>query len=249
MKISVVTVCLNSERTIGHTVRSFVEQTHADKEMLVIDGGSQDRTLEIVRAFQSDRVRVFSEPDRGIYDAMNKGLGLYSGDVVGFLNSDDIFHDSTALESVALGLANADAVYGDVLFVTDHVGKQVVRTWKAGAYRRGNFRFGWAPPHPAFYIRRTLANAVGPFDLRYGLSSDYDFMLRALEVKAPDVHYIPRVLIDFMQGGRSTGSIMNYVSGNLLCLKSRQENLRAPGIDLALLLKPLRKVHQFHWRV
>ena len=247
MKISVVTVCLNSERTIEHTIRSFLEQTHPDKEMVVIDGGSSDRTLDIVRAFKNDSIRIFSEPDRGIYDAMNKGLTLYSGDAVGFLNSDDRFHDSSALVSIAAGLAAADLVYGDLLFVTGHTAEQTVDTWKAGPYYRGCFRFGWLPPHPTFYIRRALADAVGPFDPSYGLSADYDYMLRAMEVQTPRVSYLPRVLVDFMLGGKTTESVMRYITGNLLCLRSRRRHLHAPPVDIALFLKPLRKIHQ-SWR-
>src|SRR4051812_12143662 len=104
MKISVVTVCFNSEATIAHTVRSFLDQTHADKEMIVVDGCSSDHTLEIIRSFRSPDIHIFSEPDEGIYDAMNKGLGLYHGDAVGFLNSDDTFHDARVLDGIAAGL-------------------------------------------------------------------------------------------------------------------------------------------------
>src|SRR5215831_13486020 len=107
MKISVITVCRNSERTIAHTIRSFLAQTHADKEMVVVDGSSSDRTLDIVRSFDSRFLRIFSEPDKGIYDAMNKGLRLYKGDACGFLNSDDVFHDSAVLERIAAGLSGA----------------------------------------------------------------------------------------------------------------------------------------------
>jgi glycosyltransferase len=245
MKISVITVCFNSEATIAHTIRSFLDQTHADKEMIVVDGRSSDRTLDIVRSFQSPNIHIFSEPDQGIYDAMNKGLGLYRGDAVGFLNSDDTFHNAHVLDSIAAGLADADLVYGDVMFVSDHTQKRAVRIWKAGRYRRGCFRQGWLPPHPTFYIRRSLAAAVGLFDRRYGLSADYDYMLRAMEVETPRVRYVPKILVDFMHGGSTTNSVMRYVTGNLLCLQSRQKHLRAPVVDLALLLKPLRKIHQF----
>lgn len=248
MKISVITVCFNSEKTIAYTIRSFLEQTHSDKEMVVVDGCSSDRTLDIVRSFNSDAIRIFSERDAGIYDAMNKGLRLYRGDAIGFLNSDDRFHDDKVLENIAAALEEADAVYGDVLFVSDHIAKRTVRTWKAGPFKRGCFRQGWLPPHPTFYIRRSLAEAVGPFDLRYGLSADYDYMLRAMEVEAPRVRYVPRVLVNFMHGGSTTNSFMRYITGNLHCLRSRRQHLRTPPIDLALFLKPLRKAHQFLWR-
>lgn len=247
MKISVITTCFNSEGTIAHTVRSFLAQTYPDKEMLVIDGCSTDRTVELVRSFQEPSIRILSEPDRGIYDAMNKGLRLYEGDAVGFLNSDDVFHDAKVLARIAAGLSDAEAVYGDVLFVTDQIEKRPVRSWRAGPYRRGCFRHGWLPPHPTFYIRRSLAEAVGPFDLKYGLSSDYDYMLRALEVLSPRVRYLPHVLVDFMQGGSTTESPLRYITGNLHCLRSRRQHLQAPLVDLALILKPLRKAHQFRW--
>lgn len=245
MKISVVTVCFNAEKTIAHTIGSFLDQNHADKELLVVDGASSDRTLAVVRSFANPAIRIISEKDAGIYDAMNKGLLAYSGDAVGFLNADDKFHDATALERIAEGLAEADAVYGDLIFVTDHDTGRPVRVWKAGPFLRGAFRGGWMPPHPTVYVRRALADAVGPFDPSYNLSSDYDYLLRAFEVEKPRVGYIPHTLVDFMQGGSSTRNLWSYVQGNLDCLKSRRSRLGAPLVDLALFLKPLRKAHQF----
>lgn len=245
MKISVVTVCLNSEKTIAHTIASFLEQTYPNKEMVVVDGASTDRTLEIVRNFANPAIRVISEKDAGIYDAMNKGLRAYSGNALGFLNADDKFHDATVLERIAGGLAEADAVYGDIVFVTDHAAAAIVRIWRAGLFRRGSFRRGWMPPHPTVYVRRALADAVGPFDLRYNLSSDYDYVLRAFEVENSRVTYIPHTLVDFMQGGSSTKSLWRYVQGNLDCLRSRRDRLGAPPLDFALILKPLLKAHQF----
>lgn len=245
MKISVITVCLNSAKTIVDTLRSFVEQTYADKELIVIDGGSSDETVRIARSFQHPAMRIISEPDNGIYDAMNKGLTMYCGDAVGFLNSNDTFHDSSALATIAEGLASAEAVYGDLIFVVDHSTKKIVRKWKAGTYNRGSFRSGWLPPHPTFYIRRELANRIGCFDLQYGSAADYDFMLRALELHASTVEYVPRILVDFQNGGQSSASITGYITANLLCLKSRRRHLKSPLVDLALIAKPLRKLTQF----
>jgi glycosyltransferase len=247
MKISVVTVCLNSAATIADTLRSFVEQTHPDKELLLIDGGSTDETLEIARSFQNPQFRIFCEPDNGIYDAMNKGLDAYSGDAVGFLNSDDTFHDRDALTAIADGLVSAEAVYGDLIFVTDQKSKKIVRRWKSGMYNRGDFRSGWLPPHPTFYIRRELAARTGRFDLQYGSAADYDFMLRALELHACTVRYIPQTLVDFQNGGQSSGSITGYIRANLLCLKSRQQHLQSPIVDIALIAKPFRKLVQFQF--
>lgn len=248
MKISVVTVCLNSERTIGRTIESFLAQSWPGKELIVIDGASRDRTRDIVQSFDAPLIHLHSAPDRGLYDAMNKGLRLYSGDAVGFLNSDDSFHDPYVLELLAAALQDAEAAYGDLVFLKHGAdAARRVRTWKAGPYRKGSFRAGWMPPHPTFYIRRSLAERVGEFAPRFGSAADYDFMLRALEIANPRVAYVPRTLVDFAQGGTSTSGWESYVRGNLLCLKSRRERLNAGAVDLALLLKPLRKIHQFRW--
>lgn len=248
MKISTLTVCRNSQATIARTIRSFLSQTHADKELLVIDGGSTDGTMDIIRSFGGDGVRVISEPDSGIYDAMNKGLVHFSGDAVGFLNSDDIYHDSSSLTHIAQGLEQADAVYGDLVMISDPVSAKVVRTWHAGAFAPGAFRNGWMPPHPTFYIRRELAARTGRFDLGYRISADYDFMLRALELHHARVRYIPHVLVDFLVGGMSTAGPAAVIRGNLECLRARQRHLGAPILDAALIMKPLRKLRQLAWR-
>jgi glycosyltransferase len=248
MKISTVTVSFNSQATIARAIESFLEQTHPDKEMLVIDGASKDGTLDVVRSFASGAIRVISEKDRGIYDAMNKGLRYFSGDAIGFLNSDDAYHDNSVLARITHALDNADAVHGDLVMVKDHVGRRAVRTWRAGPFVPGSFRHGWMPPHPTFYIRRDLAAAMGAFDLSYGTSADYDFMLRTLELHAPRTAYIPHPLIDFMVGGVSTKGLRAVIDGNLECLRSRRAHLGARRVDLALFTKPARKLLQLHWR-
>jgi glycosyltransferase len=248
MKISTVTVCHNSHATIAHTVRSFLSQTHADKELLVIDGGSTDGTVEIVRGFDEASIRVISEPDAGIYDAMNKGLANFSGDAIGFLNSDDVYHDRFALTRIAAGLEDADAVYGDLTMVCDHVSGKVVRDWSAGEFAPGIFRRGWMPPHPTFYIRRELAARTGKFDLSYRIAADYDFMLRAMELHHPRVRRIPHVLVSFMMGGMSTRGIGAVILGNLECLRSRRRHLGAPPLDAAFFTKPMRKILQLSSR-
>ncbi|MDB5438415.1 MAG: glycosyltransferase, partial [Caulobacteraceae bacterium] len=156
MKVTVVTVCFNAERTIAHTLRSFLEQDHADKEMLVLDGGSTDGTLDVVRAFADPAIKLVSEPDRGLYDAMNKGLRGFSGEAVGFLNADDCYADRHTLSALSEGLGEADIVYGDLDFVSDHEAGRVVRTWRGRPWHPGAFAKGWMPPHPTFYVRRSV---------------------------------------------------------------------------------------------
>jgi glycosyltransferase len=244
MKISVVTASYNSEATIGFTIESFLEQNHLEKEMLVIDGASNDDTVKIVESFGSDAIRLFSEKDNGVYDAMNKGLHLFQGDIIGFLNSDDTFHDSTALADIAAGMQDADIVYGDLNMVTDHRTKRLVRSWRGGTFRRYSFQLGWVPPHPTFYMRREVAQRVGDYDLSYVTTADYDYMLRALALNSFRVRYLPRIIADFQMGGISTKGLGVTIRGNLECLRSRRAHLNAPPIDPAFFLRFARRLFQ-----
>jgi glycosyltransferase len=244
MKISVVTASYNSEATIGFTIESFLAQNHPEKEMLVIDGASSDATLKIVESFGSDAIRVFSEKDLGVYDAMNKGFRLFSGDAVGFLNSDDTFYDRDTLGGIAAALQDADIVYGDLNMVTDHRTKRVVRSWRGGTFRRYSFQLGWVPPHPTFYMRKEVAQKVGDYDLSYVTTADYDYMLRALALNDFRVRYIPRVIADFQMGGISTRGWRVTLRANLECLRSRRAHLNAPVIDAAFFLRFVRRIFQ-----
>jgi glycosyltransferase len=244
MKISVVTARYNSEATIGTTIESFLKQTHAEKEMLLIDGASRDATVKIVESFGSNAIRILSEPDKGVYDAMNKGLHLFQGDAIGFLNSDDTFHDSTVLETISAAMEDADIVYGDLNMVTDHRTKKLVRRWRGGTFRRGSFQRGWVPPHPTFYMRKDVARKVGNYDLSYGATADYDYMLRALALNDFRVRYIRRVIADFQMGGISTSGWIVTLRGNLECLRSRRAHLNAPVIDAAFFLRFVRRIFQ-----
>ena len=242
MKISVVTICRNAERTIGRAIESFLGQDHGDKEMVIVDGASNDATLEIARGFGAAELRIHSAADRGLYDAMNKGLTLFAGEAVGFLNADDRFHDAGALTKIAAALSDSDAVYGDLLM---HHNGRVVRQWRAGP--RGAFRAGWMPPHPTFYARRALVEAVGRFDTQYDIAADYDFMLRALELHRARLGYVSSTLVDFSMGGRSTRNFAALIKANLECLHARRRHLGATTLDWALLAKPARKLGQLRW--
>jgi glycosyltransferase len=237
MKISVITVCLNSAATITGTIQSFLSQTYPSKELLVIDGASTDRTLGIARELANADIRIISDRDKGMYDAMNKGLRLYTGDAVGFLNADDTFHDAGSLARIADGLQNAEAVHSGLVFVENHETKKTLRTWRGTPFKRGQFRWGWLPPHPTFYIRRSLAERTGEFDSCYGNAADYDYMLRALELHALSSAYVPGPLVDFLVGGASSG-MKSVLLANIGCLKSRRKHLGAPLIDFAFFLKP-----------
>lgn len=250
MRISVITVCWNAGATIGEALESFFRQSHPDKQLLVVDGASTDDTLDVVRAFARDglardSLKLISEPDRGLYDAMNKGLAAFGGEAAGFLNADDRFHDDGALAAVAGALESADVCYGDLDFVAGERRDQVVRQWRATPWRKGAFRRGWMPAHPTFYCRRRVIDAVGRFDLRYRVAADYDFMLRTLELNDFAAARLPRVLVDMGVGGASTSGWRGQLRHNLEALDSRRRWLGAGFVDYALFAKPLGKAAQF----
>jgi glycosyltransferase involved in cell wall biosynthesis len=244
MRISVVTVCRNAASTIGEALESFFRQSHPDKELVVVDGASSDGTLAVIHSFEREGLTLISEPDAGIYDAMNKGLGAFGGDAVGFLNADDRFHDPNALAAVAAALETADVCYGDLDYIDGVLRDRVVRRWRSTPWRRGGFRHGWMPAHPTFYCRRRVADEVGPFDLSYPLAADYDFMLRALELGDFDTAQIGRVLVDMGARGRTSASLGARLQHNFEALSSRRRWLGAGFVDYALFAKPLGKASQ-----
>lgn len=244
MKISVITVCLNAARTVGYTLESFARQDHRDRELIVVDGGSSDGTLDIIRSFGREGVRLISEPDEGMYDAANKGLANYTGDAVGLLNSDDCYADDRALTHIADGLNVADIVFGNLDFVTSHDKGRVVRRWRGTPYSRGAFRRGWMPAHPTFYTRKSVVEKVAGFDTRYRVAADYDFMLRALELNGFRTAFLDEVLVNMMHGGESTSGLTAHLKHNYEALRSRRQWLGAGAVDYSLFAKPLSKLSQ-----
>jgi glycosyltransferase involved in cell wall biosynthesis len=245
VKISVVTVCYNAAGTLEHTLRSFFAQDHADKELLVIDGGSKDGTADLVARYAAPELVFLSERDNGLYDAMNKGLRRFSGEAVGFLNADDRFAHSGVLSAIDRALTEADVTSGDLDFVGDHEASQVVRRWRTTPCPEGGFRSGWMPAHPTFYARRKVIEGVGEFDTTMKIAADYDFMLRAVELQKARVGLVDGLMVHMMAGGASNGSIGNYVRSNLEALGARRKWLGSGLIDRALLAKPLGKLSQF----
>jgi glycosyltransferase involved in cell wall biosynthesis len=229
VRISVVTVAFNSRETIADTLRSVAEQEHDDLEHIVIDGGSTDGTLDVISSCATRVARLVTEPDRGIYDAMNKGWRLATGEAVGFLNSDDVFSSRRSVQFIAAAFAEtaADACYGDLLYVDRDRPSQIVRYWQSSPFTVGAFRRGWQPPHPTFYVRRSLFERYGGFDLDFRIQSDFEFCLRLLEVGRISSHYIPRILVHMRTGGVSNSGLRNVLSGNVEAyLACRKNGLR-----------------------
>ena len=244
MLVSIVTVCFNSERTIRDTLNSVKKQSHDLIEHIIIDGKSKDKTLNIISEYNHVS-KIISESDEGIYDAMNKGLSLCNGDIVGFLNSDDFFYDDNVISGYVEKFENqdADVVYGDLDFIAENQNK-TVRRWQSSSFKNENISKGWIPPHPTFYARRDLFNKLGGFDKNFKLASDYDLMIRFLIDTSTKSYYFEGCKVKMRYGGATTRSILNILLGNIEILKSLKKN----GVEVGkffLFQKLISKLMQF----
>ncbi len=214
----------NSVATIAHTIESVFSQRFKDFEYIIVDGASTDGTVDIIRekeALFGGHLSWISEPDKGIYDAMNKGIAMAKGEIVGILNSDDFYKSPYVLSTVDkyFDKENCDAVYGDIEFVSPE-NNHVIRYWKSSPYVPGGFLHGWHLPHPSFFVKRSVYGEHGVFDTDFGVSADFELMLRLVEKQHINVVYIPEILVSMTYGGESTGSIRNIIKGNLSVLKA-----------------------------
>jgi len=249
MKVSVITVSLDSADTIEACIRSVIGQTHQNIEHISVDGRSLDGTLDLIENYRDHFAARLSERDGGIYQAMNKGLALARGDLVGFLNSDDVYaaNDIIARVVEVLEGQNLDSCYGDLVYVDREDSGRAVRYWKAGPYRAQNFEKGWMPPHPAFFVRRAVYERYGGFNLDFPVVADYEIMLRFLYRHRTTAGYLPRVIIRKRAGGVSKPTLFNVVRNNAACYRAwRINGLRPrPGIFLR---KVFSKFSQFRAR-
>lgn len=245
MTLSIITPTFNSAATLRDTLQSVASQTYTDIEHIIVDGLSRDNTLEIVRSFPHVR-KLVSEKDKGIFDGMNKGLSLATGEVVGILNSDDLYQHSQVIEKVMDRFSDpaVDVVYGDLLYVDASDLNRVVRYWKAGNYSRKSFYNGWMPPHPTFFVRRKYYEQFGNFHIELRSAADYELMLRFLLRHQLRPSYIPEVLVKMRMGGNSNASLRGRLKANAEDRASWTMNGLKP-YPWTLWLKPLRKLPQF----
>ncbi|TEW67977.1 glycosyltransferase [Mucilaginibacter phyllosphaerae] len=243
-KISVITVSYNARLTIEQCIRSVIRQQYNNIEYIIIDGKSSDGTVSIAEKYKNHIQIIVSEPDKGIYDAMNKGIALATGDVTGILNADDFFAADDVLTVVAEAFKNQDPdiVYGDLDYVRPD--GTVVRKWRSGRYKKGMFNAGWMPPHPTFYCKTNLFKKFGHYSLQYGTAADYELMLRFIHLNHLSVYYVQRVLVKMTVGGVSNSSIKNRIKALFFDMKAMyNNNIIFPPI--VLMIKPLRKLSQF----
>lgn len=245
MKISIITACYNSAATIGDTLASVAMQDYPSIEHIIIDGSSSDNTLDIVNRFPHV-VKVVSERDNGIYDAMNKGIAVATGDVIGILNSDDVYTSGNVLSTVMKEFENTsiDAVYADLQYVQFHDLNKVTRTWHSGNFSKKKFYYGWMPPHPTFFVRRSVYRNIGTFNCKLRSAADYEFMLRVLVKNNHQASYIPEVLVKMRTGGMSNATLAHRFRANREDREAWRLNDIRPYF-FTIPFKPLRKVLQF----
>lgn len=217
MKISIITVCWNSEKYLKSAIESVLSQTYPDIEYIIIDGESKDNTISIVKEYEplfKGRMKWLSEKDNGIYDAMNKGVQMASGDVVGLINSDDFFIDDKAIEKVMriFDEKGIDSVFADLYYVKEEDTNSIVRKWVTGD--RKSFRTGWHPAHPTFYVKKKVYDNFGLFDLKYRIAADFEIMLRFLEKHKISSYYLKEFTVKMRLGGESNRSFANIKKGN-----------------------------------
>lgn len=245
MKISVVTATFNSVKTLKHCLDSVRQQNYPWIDHVLIDGASTDGTLALLESRRHQFSVLVSEPDGGIYDALNKGLDRSTGDVIGFLHSDDWYPDPGVLAAVARPFDDpaVQAVYGDLEYVSKDDASNVVRRWRAGPITPSSLTSGWMPPHPTLFVRRSVYLQLGGFDTRYTIAADYHSVLRMFSQPDFQAAYVPEVLVKMRVGGTSNRSLANLVR------KSREDlaALRKTGVGGwgTLVAKNLRKVPQF----
>jgi glycosyltransferase len=248
-KISIITACFNSEDFISTAIESVNKQTYPNIEHVFVDGQSTDGTVTLIKRLSQRSPVVVSEIDSGIYDALNKGMALSSGDIIGFVHSDDFLMDEFSIEKVASRYINnmaLDVTYSDLVYVSKSTSNKVVRLWKAGSFSKYKIKYGWMPPHPTLFVRKTRYDDIGFFDLSYQISSDYDSIVRLFYCNDLVVEYIPEILVNMRVGGESNRSLERIIQ------KSTEDVriMKKYGLPfvLCLILKNLTKISQFFMR-
>ena len=245
MTVSIITATYNSDKTVRDTLESVKKQTYSNIEHIIVDGLSSDRTLEVVAEFPHV-AKVHSGKDKGIYDAMNKGLELANGEIIGILNSDDFYPNSEVIEKVVktLNESGADTIYADLQYVHEKNTDHVIRNWNAGTFDPNKFYRGWMPPHPTFFVRREVYEQFGKFDLELKSSADYEIMLRFLLRHKVSSAYLPETTVKMRTGGQSNRSLKNRIAANFEDRKAWEKNGIKPKF-YSLFLKPFSKIGQY----
>ncbi|WP_282041180.1 glycosyltransferase family 2 protein [Winogradskyella flava] len=247
MKVTIITATYNSEQTIGVCMRSVLEQTYEDIEYIIIDGESKDKTLNHVIALIKDKtnVQLISEPDKGIYDALNKGIARATGDIIGFVHSDDFLADSNIIEKIVevFKSQNVDGIYGNLHYVAFSDTDKIIRNWVSKTFKTKLLEQGWMPAHPTLYLKKELYNLNGGFDLSYKIAADYDFILRIFKQEGLKFYYLSITIVKMRIGGASNRSLKNIINKTKEDYRAVKDN--QIGNWFTIVLKNVSKIKQF----
>ena len=249
MKVSIITISYNAEDTISYTIKSVINQDYENIEYIIMDGASKDKTSSIIKSFGFKVAKFISEPDKGIYDAMNKGLALATGDIIGILNADDIYADTNVISKVVNRFQEdkVEGLYADLVYVKRDDTNKITRYWRSGNYSKGKFLKGWMPPHPTFFVKREIYEKYGNFNLDLRSAADYEIMLRFIHKHEIKITYLPCIITKMRVGGQSNVSLKNRIKANKEDREAWKINGLKPGV-FTLIRKPLSKVGQFFKR-
>ena len=245
MKISIITVSYNADATIRDTIESVLSQKNVTLEYIIIDGGSTDKTCDIIASYGDKIAHFISEEDEGIYDGMNKGVELATGEIIGILNADDIYMNSSVLNNIVQKFADGvEGVYADLVYVEEKNTNKITRTWISNEYKEGDFIKGWMPPHPTFFVRNEIYKKFGAYSLKLRSAADYEFMLRVIHKNKIKLAYLNEIIIKMRVGGKSNASIKNRIRANKEDRLAWKMNGLKPS-PITFIRKPLSKVGQF----
>ena len=242
MKVSIITVSFNSAKTIAGTIESVLSQDFPEIEYIIIDGDSSDDTVKIISQYENHISKWISEKDQGMYDAMNKGIAMATGDVIGILNSDDVYMNTHAISDLMalLEKQKAQVVFADLILVDQDDDKKVLRYYDSGRFHPDKFRFGWMPAHPTVFVRRELYQAVGPFSTTYQIAADYEMLIRMLAIQKAPYAYFPKPVVRMRSGGASTAGISRNWILNQEIVRACKENGIYSNMAMLLLKLPYK---------
>jgi glycosyltransferase involved in cell wall biosynthesis len=247
MKISLITVTHNSEKYLEECIQSVLKQNYKDIEHIIVDGNSTDGTVSIIERYSRHLSQWKSETDNGMYHAINKGMAMATGEVIGLLNSDDVFASNDVISDIVKCFKETkkDSLYGDLVYVDPDDTNQVLRLWKGQAYKRARFKYGWMPAHPTFYFKRSLVEKLGSYESHYFTAADYEFMARYLYRNKISSIYLPKLIVRMRKGGASNGNLYRRLRANRRDYLAMKKN-NVPFPLFASVLKPVRKLPQYY---
>jgi glycosyltransferase len=247
MKISIITVTYNSAQYLEDCITSVINQSYQNIEYIIIDGKSTDNTVFIIKKYENKIHKWISETDKGMYDAINKGMAMSTGDVIGILNSDDIFDNNEVINSIVLAFQqnNVDSIYGDLEYVDPEDTNKIYRIWKGKQYYRNLFLKGWMPAHPTFYFKRELFEKFGGYENHFYTAADYELMARYLYKHQASSYYLPKLFVKMRRGGQSNSNLRTRFRANRRDYLAMKKN-KIPFAFFVSILKPLSKLHQYY---